>query len=312
LAQVLTSAGRDWTSAGPLWAVDKLMLAYLGATGALLLGYWSLLPDALTLMAVHIGSACLILLARRSEGRTSWIFRNWYPLPLVLYCYKEIAIVIPVVWGRSFDGLLADLDFAIWHANPTVWLERIQTPNFTEFLEIAYGLFVPAVLLVPTLLWFKRRYADFRYDAFLIALGFLVSYVGYLLVPARGPRFLLAPLQHQALEGRWVFHWMRTTLDQIESAHYDCFPSGHVELTVLAWWMSRQISKRLGGAYFVYTLCIIFATVYLRYHYTVDLSAGALTAAFLIVKAPALYRRLGSEAAPGGEGLSGSEGSVGT
>jgi membrane-associated phospholipid phosphatase len=301
LAQVLKSAG-------PLWAVDKLLLAYLAATGALILGYWTLLPDALTLMAVHIGSACLILLATRSNSLPSWYFRHWYPLPLVAYCYKEMAIVIPVVWGRSFDGLLADLDFAIWHANPTVWLERIQTPNFTEFLEIAYGLFVPLLLLVPWLLWIKRRYADFRYCAFLIALGFLVSYVGYILVPARGPRFLLAPLQHQALEGRWVFHWMRTTLDQIESAHYDCFPSGHVELTALAWWMSRQISKRLGWAYFVYTLCIIFATVYLRYHYTVDLGAGALTAAFLIVKAPALYRRLGSEPLSGGAGLAGREG----
>ncbi len=299
MAQVLRSAG-------PLWAVDKLMLGYLAATGAFILAYWTVLPDAPTLMAVHIGSACLILLAARTNGPFSWYFRHWYPLPLVTFCYREMAELIPAVWGRSFDGLLADLDFAIWHANPTVWLERIQTPNFTEFLEIAYGLFVPAVLLVPVLLWTSRRFKEFRYDAFLIALGFLVSYVGYMLVPARGPRFLLAPLQHQALEGRWVFHWMRTTLDQIESAHYDCFPSGHVELTVLAWWMSRQISKRLGWAYFVYTFCIIFATVYLRYHYTVDLAAGALTAAFLIVKAPALYRRLG-----GGD-LAGREGSVGT
>jgi membrane-associated phospholipid phosphatase len=312
LAQVLKSAKTHWKSAGPLWAVDKLMLGYLGATGVFILACWTLLPDALTLLVVHLGSVGLIVLASRSNSQTSWYFRNWYPLPLVTFCYREMAQLIPIVWGRSFDGLLADLDFAIWHANPTVWLERIQTPNFTEFLEIAYGLFVPAVLLVPALLWANKRFKEFRYDAFLIALGFLVSYVGYMLVPARGPRFLLAPLQHQALEGRWVFHWMRSTLDQIESAHYDCFPSGHVELTVLAWWMSRQISKWLGWTYFVYTLCIIFATVYLRYHYTVDLAAGALTAALLIVKAPALYRRLGGEGLPGSEGLSGSEGSVGT
>jgi membrane-associated phospholipid phosphatase len=288
------------------WAVDKVLLAYLAATGVFIVAYWSLLPDALMLMAVHLGSAALILMASRSEGRLSWYFRHWYPLPLVGFCYKEMAILIPAVWGRSFDGVLADLDFAIWHANPTVWLERIQTPNFTEFMEIAYGLFVPAVLLVPLLLWVAQRFKEFRYSAFLIAMGFLVSYVGYILVPARGPRFLLAPLQHQALEGRWVFHWMRNTLDRIESAHYDCFPSGHVELTILAWWLSRQISRKLGWAYFVYTLCIIFATVYLRYHYTVDLFAGALAAAFLIVKAPAMYRRLA------GEGLSGSEDPVGT
>ena len=123
-------------------------------------------------------------------------------------------MLIPAVWGRSFDGLLADLDFAIWHANPTVWLERIQTPNLTEFLQIVYALFVPAVLLVPWCCGSSGRFKEFRYCAFLIALGFLVSYVGYLLVPARGPRFLLDPLQHHPLEGRWLFHWMRSTLDQ--------------------------------------------------------------------------------------------------
>jgi membrane-associated phospholipid phosphatase len=295
-----------------LWAVDKLQLAYLTATGAFLVAYWTDLPDAPALLAVHIVTALLILLASRGHGRLVWIFRHWYPLPLVSFCYREMAILIPVVWGRSFDGLLADLDFAIWHANPTVWLERFQAPNLTEFLEIVYALFVPAVLLVPVILWAKGRFKEFRYGAFLIAFGFLVSYVGYMFVPARGPRYLLAPLQHVPLEGRWFFHWTRSTLDQLESAHYDCFPSGHVELTVLAWWMSRQISKRLGWAYFAYTLCIIFATVYLRYHYTVDLAAGALAAALLIRGAPTVYRRLGGSELAGSAPVSGKEESVGT
>ena len=88
---------------------------------------------------------------------------------------------------------------------------------------------------------------------------------------------------------------MRTTLDRVESAHYDCFPSGHAELTIIAWWSSRQISKRLFRVYWAYTLCIIFATVYLRYHYTVDLVAGALLAAALIAAGPMMYRKLSGE-----------------
>ena len=89
---------------------------------------------------------------------------------------------------------------------------------------------------------------------------------------------------------------MRTTLDRLESVHYDCFPSGHVELTIIASWSSRQISRWLFRVYLAYTLCIIFATVYLRYHYTVDLVAGALLAAVLIAAGPLIYRKLsGSE-----------------
>ena len=85
---------------------------------------------------------------------------------------------------------------------------------------------------------------------------------------------------------------MRTTLDRLESAHYDCFPSGHGELTIIAWWSSRQISKWLSGMYLAYTLSIIIATVYLRYHYTVDLVAGGLLAAVLIAGGPIMYRKL--------------------
>jgi membrane-associated phospholipid phosphatase len=207
-----------------------------------------------------------------------------------------MAILIPAVRGAASDQWLADLDFSIWHANPTVWLERVQTPALTDLLQIVYTLFVPAVLLVPWLLWRKRRFADFRYSAFLISLGFLASYIGYMLVPARGPRFSLDHLQHSPLQGGWVVHAMRTTLDRLESVHYDCFPSGHGELAIICWWSSRQISERLSWVYLAYTVCIIFATVYLRYHYTVDLMAGALLAAALIAAGPMMYRKLSGRA----------------
>jgi len=116
--------------------------------------------------------------------------------------------------------------------------------------------------------------------------------VGYLIVPARGPRFLLAPLQHIPLQGSWLFHAMQGTLDRLESAHYDCFPSGHTELTILAWWSTRQFGNRWFRPTLAYTLSIIFATVYLRYHYTVDVLAGVLVAATLLGVTPWLYRRL--------------------
>ncbi|HVV46219.1 MAG TPA: phosphatase PAP2 family protein, partial [Bryobacteraceae bacterium] len=153
-------------------------------------------------------------------------------------------------------------------------------------------LFIPVVLYVPWRIWMQGRAAEFRYMAFLIALGFLVSYIGYLIVPARGPRFLLDHTQHLPLQGLWYFNSMQAILNQLEHAHYDCFPSGHTEITVLACWLSRSISSRLFRAYFLYTLCIVFATVYLRYHYTADLLAGVLVAVALILAAPRLYRGL--------------------
>ena len=96
---------------------------------------------------------------------------------------------------------------------------------------------------------------------------------------------------------RWGCHRHRVGRDArrsrgLESAHYDCFPSGHGELKIIAWWSTRQISKRLFRVYLAHTPCIIFATVYLRYHCTVDLLAGALLAAVLIAAGPMMCRKL--------------------
>jgi membrane-associated phospholipid phosphatase len=284
--QRMYSAPSGW------WAVDKVVLAYMLLTGVLIAVCYRAVPYAAALLLAKVLGALLIALAVRFPHRLGLLFHHWYPLPYVGACYKEMAILIPAIRRSDADRWLADLDYAFWGANPTVWLERIQSRSLTEVLQILYSLFVPAVLVIAFVLWHRRRYAEFRVYAFLIALGFLASYLGYFLVPARGPRFLLAHLQHTRLEGLWLFYGLQSGLDRLESAHYDCFPSGHTELTILAWWSSRVFSRRIFAAYFVYTLGIIFATVYLRYHYTIDLLAGMVLAAILIAAAPVLYRRL--------------------
>ena len=275
-----------------LWPVDKIILLYFVFTGSMVAVWWKQIPDAAWWFTWHVAAIALLLFEIRRPNRTSWVFRNWYPLPYVASCYKEVSLLIPPIRHSRSDQWLANLDFHIWHANPTIWLERMYSPWLTEYLQIVYTLFVPAVLLVAYLLWRRRDYTNFQYYAFLIALGFLASYIGYILVPARGPRFLLIHLEHAPLQGKWFFEGMQHGLNQLESVAWDCFPSGHTELTILAWWSSRLLSKRLFRVYFAYTPSIIFATVYLRYHYTVDVMAGAVLALVLIVASPWLYNEL--------------------
>ena len=274
------------------WAVDKVVLAYSTLSTALLVGWWSEIPNAGFHVAWHLVAIALLIYQVKRPNRTTWVFRNWYVLFYVASCYREMALYIPAVRRPAADQWLADLDYRFWGANPTVWLERISSPPLTELLQVCYTLFIPVVLFVAVLLWRRRLYYEFQYYAFLIALGFLMSYVGYFIVPALGPRFLLEHLQHTVLQGMWFFHGMQTWLDRLESVNYDCFPSGHTEMTILAWWGSRMVSNRLFKAYFAYTPVLIFATVYLRYHYTIDVLAGAVLAAGLILTAPVIYRRL--------------------
>jgi membrane-associated phospholipid phosphatase len=275
-----------------LWPVDKLILTYFAVAVVLILVWWRSLAEAPALLAFHLVGAAVLVYEIRCPNLTSWFFRNWYPVVYVALSFREMDVLVPAVRHKTLDQWLADLDYAFWRTNPTVWLERVQSRGLTEYLQLVYTLFVPAVLWVAFLLWKQRKYAEFQYYAFLVALGFLISYVGYLIVPARGPRVLLNHLQHVPLEGLWLFQRMQGGLDRLESVAYDCFPSGHTELTILAWWSTRTFRNSLFWPYFAYTSSIIFATVYLRYHYTIDVVAGAAVAGILIVATPSLYRKL--------------------
>jgi len=278
------------------WPVDKVILAYFGAALVLLLLRWERIPDAGVFALFHVAGAATIALAARYPRHGFWYpFHCWYPLPYVAACYREMSFLIPAYRETNADAALARLDYAIWGAHPTVWLERGASPALTEILQIVYAGFVPAVLAAAVIFWLRKDYGQFRYYAFLIALGFLASYAGYILVPARGPRFILAHLQHTQLEGGLLFNWLRVTLDQLEKPHFDCFPSGHTELTILAWWGSRQVSKPMFRLMFIYTSGVVFATVFLRYHYTVDVMAGAALAAVLLWSSPRMYRHLGGD-----------------
>ncbi len=274
-----------------LWRVDLVFIAYLAGVAGLIAAHRGEVPEAALLISTHIAGIALILLASRLQRwpKSVAVFRHWYPLAFIPMCYKEMALLIPAIRHADLDAQLASLDYRIWGAHPTVWLERFYNPWVTEFLQFAYTLFSPSVILVGALLWSKRLYTEFRYYAFLVALGFLVSYIGYFLMPVRGPRFFLAHLQHFDLHGVWLFEPMQRLLNRLESAHYDCFPSGHTEMTIVAWWGSRLVSKPLFAVFSLYVILIVTATVYLRYHYTVDVFAGVVLAVAVLALAPVLY-----------------------
>lgn len=280
-----------WTRAAALvWRpVDTLIVAYLLGTGLLIAWNHSRVPAAGPLLALHGAGIGLVLLLARSEATrrsgAPWFWRHWYPLVYLAACYKEMALLIPAIRRADYDALLARLDLAIWGVYPTLWLERWQQPWLTELLQLVYTLFFAAILLVAAILWRRGCIEEFRLYAFALSLGFLASFVGYFALPVRGPRFLLGHLHQTPLEGLWLFGALRHGLDWLESVHYDCFPSGHVAMTLVAWWGARRLSPALGRVYAAYTALMIFSTVYLRYHYTVDLLAGALLAAAVVAAA---------------------------
>jgi len=287
--------GASWARAAGLewWPVDTLLSTYLLGTGLVIFWQRLRIPAAAVLLGLHLaGVAAILALAwlNRARPSSAWrLFRYWYPLLYIGGCYREMAVLIQSLRGVEFDAVMARWDLWLWGVYPTLWLERFYRPWLTEIMQLLYTLFFFALIGVAGWLWREHKVEQFRYYAFAVTLGFLSSFVGYFLVPVRGPRFLLAHLHQAPLQGLWISSALRATLDLLESTHYDCFPSGHVALTLIACWGARSVSPRLARIYLLYAGLMTFSTVYLRYHYTVDLMAGALLAALVLWAAPRLY-----------------------
>src|SRR5262249_12722399 len=141
------------------------------------------------------------------------------------------------------------------------------------------------------LLWLRRSKAEFRYGKFLIAATFLISYLGYVILPARGPRFMPYATQHP-LHGLWTYSYFQSALDMLEGAQFDCFPSGHVAVVIVGAYLARQISPLVFRIFAVFAVLITFSTIYLRYHYVIDVIAGMALAIVVIAVAPWLYPKL--------------------
>lgn len=280
-----------------LWPIDKLFIAYAAIMAGLLA--FAARHDAFALILIfgHVAAIGALIVIARNSSPVAVFLHHWYLLLYVPFCYKQVPYLVSALHLRAADNALAHWDLAMWKVDPVFWLSSLQGRFAVEFLQAIYTMFIPGLLVLALVLWIRRPREEFRLDTFTIALTFLVSYLGYLLLPARGPRLMEYASHYPPLQGLWAFHFFQSILDKLEGLQYDCFPSGHVAVVLVGCWIARRISPRVFYTFAAFAACITFSTVYLRYHYVIDVIAGMALAIVVIAAAPRLYHKLepGSE-----------------
>jgi membrane-associated phospholipid phosphatase len=222
------------------------------------------------------------------------VIRFWYAVPLILTCFKEIYLILNYIKPHDIDELLIVLDWKIFGVNPTQWAYSFANPYLTEFLQVIYLFYYFMIIIYGLELYLWKRYPEYKYAMFMIVVSFWVSYIFYILLPAVGPRFTLhnfRAISHE-LPGVLFTEKIRDflnfgesippgTLNPIEFAQRDAMPSAHVTLAILVAFLSHKIRSK--SFYFYFPCCILMtiSTIYLRYHYVVDIFAGIIV--FLIV-----------------------------
>ena len=277
---------------GMLWPIDKLFLGNAAIMICLLALATRASSFAWLLIAGHIAAIGLLLVIARSSSRVAVFLHHWYLLLYVPFCYKQVPYVVAALGRSSADLTLAHWDIAMWKVDPVFWLSSRPNPAIVEFLQLVYTMFLPGILALGIVLWMRKTRQEFRYGTFVIALTFLLSYLGYLVLPARGPRFMGYAAVYPPLHGFWTFHVFQHMLDSLEGTQYDCFPSGHVAVVLVGCFVARRISAPVFYTFSAFAALITFSTVYLRYHYLIDVIAGMMLAIVVIAAGPALNRRL--------------------
>jgi membrane-associated phospholipid phosphatase len=224
---------------------------------------------------------------KEKANRFIRIIRDWYLFPAIFFIYTQTSSMGHSIHQRDYDNILIGLDRWLFGTDPTVWITQFANPIITEILQLAYSSYY--LFFVALFLEYYRRenLSDFHSGAMIVVYGFYLSYVGYLFFPAVGPRFTLHNFLtlNDELPGVFLTPYLREMINSgggvvtgvsnvLETAHRDAFPSGHTQLTLTAIYLAFTLHSYHRWWLLVVGSLLIISTVYMRYHYTIDVLAG--------------------------------------
>jgi len=282
-------------------------LLTIGAAGLLLVaGAAAGVPGRAPGAAAQVAAAFLLPFAfaavrarRPRPGSLLASVADFGPILPLLLVFDNLG---PFVLGTSsvdLDPVLVAADRLLFGgADPTRLLEPYMGPLLLEVLTVCYALYYFHPIVLGALLWkddLREKTPGARFPAYVFGmlLVFYVSYAGYFLVPAIGPRFTVphaGPLPRgtvaQAIDG---------TLDRLETSRRNCFPSGHTMVTIAVLVEAARRSRGTSLGFLPFALGLVLATVFCRYHYVVDVLAGLVLAFVVGGLARAIARRVRQE-----------------
>lgn len=286
------------TLAGEVRRSEWVVLAFLFYAQALALG----LPAAtavqyrvcLTNSALIVAYAALVHWDIVKPNLTAGVVRDWLPLAAVLLAYREMGWFALPHAGALLESRWIVWDRLVLRGGGRAAIEALG-PVLPSILEISYSL---VYMLAPFCVVVLYLYGDRkRVDRFLFVfvLGVLLCYAQLPLWPSEPPRVVFPgqDLPSYSMIFRRFNLWMLGNC----GIHTSVFPSAHVAGAFAAAYGIREAMpdrKWVNRMLLVIAILIGLATVYGRYHYLADATAGFLVAGMAL----ALTRTMAPEGGP--------------
>jgi membrane-associated phospholipid phosphatase len=202
------------------------------------------------------------------------ILRDWFPFLLLSACYYALYNNLVLrVNPHLADPMLSKIDAWILGNQASFLLQpylRHWLTDFLYFIYFSHVVFFPGVALY---FYLKKEEQAFRR----IMMGFLtimlMGITSYILVPAVGPETYFADQYTRNLAGNILSRDVAYIIS-IGRVSYDCFPSLHVGIPLLLCFYLRNYRRKLFVPALIYVALMCCATIYLRYHYFIDVVAA--------------------------------------
>ncbi|MGA3122232.1 MAG: phosphatase PAP2 family protein [Polyangiaceae bacterium] len=296
----MRSFGMDSSGPERLASGAALLVGNFASQDWLILGYLVALLVALALGAGHNRAACAVRvcadltgylfvltmvrvpLLRWSSSLSSLLYRLAV-VATVVGSFFQLREILPAVSPWADDSRIYAFDLHVFGFEPSVWLDRFVSRPSTEWFAFFYFLYflILTIHVLPMLL-FERNVQVLGRFAVGLLLVFLTAHLLYMVVPGWGPYWYLHESFRRPLVGGPFWKLVGAAVDA-GGAQKDIFPSLHTAVpTFFAIFSCRH--RKLAP--FKYTWLVmsffatqmILATMFLRWHYLVDVVAGVTLA----------------------------------
>jgi membrane-associated phospholipid phosphatase len=296
----------------PYWFIDHATQGYIAVVGLIILAsHNSRVPFWPWLVAAHAASLCLIhgciqLYARHPQNRLLSFFRHYYPILLYTGFYRETGLLNQMLYTGYLDAHFLRLERGLFGCQPG--LDLVEWLPYRWTAEVLYGAYFSYYLMIAGvgLALLLRQRKHFHHFISVVSVVFYVCYLIYIFTPVVGPRILCRDMVSYTLPPDVVPPGAITTPAPVEASLFfqimawiyerfetpgAAFPSSHVAVALTTVYFSFLYLRPIRWLHLALALLLCVSTVYGRYHYVVDVLAGALTAALLVPIGNRLYAR---------------------
>lgn len=227
---------------------------------------------------------------------------QWSPWrPRLVYCAVIVEALFYLIRGAVdalgvplIDVRLERADLALFGFNPNLALERFSPAPLNDLLSVCYLLAFLPYIAAAFFSYYRGELEIFKRFCAGLFTVYALGFLGYTLWPAAGPYASMADRFAAPLSGSWITTAHHAFVSRGTNG-IDAFPSLHCALTAFVLAFDRRNAPVRFRLMLVPVALLWAATVFLRYHFVVDIAAGfALAAAGL---AAARVRPTGSPAA---------------